>query len=907
MTFSSNFTAPTTLEELLSHRDEQFIHCAYQCVLGRAPDPEGLSYYLARVRSGISKIEILSQLRQSREGKAIPEKLVGLDRSIRINRYKKWPFIGLWLTKNSKEYQTQLQAINNQLYIMENVFTRQFNHLYNSFESLQHDIAVLSKHLYIDENAEKISQVHVAPVEDYQIVSQSDLFNSEYYLKTYPDVASAGINPLDHYLSNGWLEGRNPSPEFDTKFYLATNRDVTNAGVNPLVHYVQFGAKEGRAPKAIHAIRDVGDLSFMFNNAPSNISLTTVKPIDIVIPIYNGYDYLDPLFHSILINSSMQYRLIAINDCSPDKRVDKFLKEFQLKNPTIEIILLNNEKNLGFVKSVNKAVELTNNHFVILNTDTEVPSRWLERLMYPIFEMDNIASTTPFTNAGTICSFPNYLEDNLIFEGVKVEELDHFFKYVNFEKTYIEIPTGVGFCMGVNKQVVDNIGMFDEIFGKGYGEENDWCQRAIIAGYKNLHVTNLFVYHKHGGSFASDTKKKLIESNSKIINARYPFYEKQVQSIISENKLYSLRGIIKLKALCVSKTSHLVFDHSMGGGANYYSEEKISGYLSSNGIVCLVKFDFNDTKHYLIEFKHDKESVLFKTDNISDLYSFISEFQFKNIFINSIVSFPEIGRHINEIVLIKGRSDKYTKLIVPIHDFFSVCPNYTLINETGTYCGVPIDLKKCSKCLKKNEGEFKKFELTNDIQVWRKDMNALLSAANEIICFSNSSKDIFLKAYPLHKKNVLVLPHDISGRHPRIYMPRKIKKGLRIGVLGGINEAKGANVIRQLADHIDKHRIEAKVILIGEISISIASSSFEKTGRYNKKNLEQIVLEKEIDIFLIPSVWPETYSFTTDEIMQMGYPLVVFNYGAPAERVSNYELGQVVEINQLYDTLFKTL
>ena len=67
------------------------------------------------------------------------------------------------------------------------------------------------------------------------------------YLAHYTDVAAAGVNPLDHYETIGWKEGRDPSAGFDTLGYLAANPDVAAAGVNPLDHYLQFGIYEGRA------------------------------------------------------------------------------------------------------------------------------------------------------------------------------------------------------------------------------------------------------------------------------------------------------------------------------------------------------------------------------------------------------------------------------------------------------------------------------------------------------------------------------------------------------------------------------------------------------------------------------------------------------------------------------------
>jgi len=75
------------------------------------------------------------------------------------------------------------------------------------------------------------------------------LFDARYYLAANPDIAAAGIDPLDHFLAHGWREGRNPNARFDVAYYLAANTDVADAGVNPLVHYARFGQREGRLPR----------------------------------------------------------------------------------------------------------------------------------------------------------------------------------------------------------------------------------------------------------------------------------------------------------------------------------------------------------------------------------------------------------------------------------------------------------------------------------------------------------------------------------------------------------------------------------------------------------------------------------------------------------------------------------
>ncbi|MBL0721143.1 MAG: glycosyltransferase family 2 protein, partial [Sulfurovum sp.] len=295
--------------------------------------------------------------------------------------------------------------------------------------------------------------------------------------------------------------------------------------------------------------------------------------IDIIIPVYNGLEFLESLFNSLEGNtSSSAHRLIVIDDCSPDKMVKPYLLKRLEKHKNH--IFIEHKENLGFVKSVNEAYSYTKNHFLILNTDTEVPEFWLERIMYPILKMDKVASTTPFTNSGQIASFPNFILDNDIFEGMSVNKLDKSFREVNAINFYAEAPTGVGFCMGINYNLTKDIGFFlEDEFGRGYGEENDWCQRAINQGYKNLIVPNLFVYHKHGGSFSIEDKKRLIKENSLKLLYKHTNYDRDIQDYIQTDIHKNLRDILVIIASSTKDGVNLVINQALGGGSNIYSDD----------------------------------------------------------------------------------------------------------------------------------------------------------------------------------------------------------------------------------------------------------------------------------------------------------------------------------------------
>lgn len=107
---------------------------------------------------------------------------------------------------------------------------------------------------------------------DQERTAYGTLFDEAYYLNTYPEAASSGMAPLDHYLRIGWLNGFDPSPDFSTDAYLDTYPDVAHAGLNPLKHFIQNGRAEGRKIRNVFEAPDV--------TAPAEPAAPTYQPED---------------------------------------------------------------------------------------------------------------------------------------------------------------------------------------------------------------------------------------------------------------------------------------------------------------------------------------------------------------------------------------------------------------------------------------------------------------------------------------------------------------------------------------------------------------------------------------------------------------------------------------------------
>ncbi len=74
---------------------------------------------------------------------------------------------------------------------------------------------------------------------EIDLLRQSGLFDADWYLAEYPDVANTGGDPAEHYLLHGAAEGRNPGPEFNTHQYLFDHPDLIDSGENPVLHFLK--------------------------------------------------------------------------------------------------------------------------------------------------------------------------------------------------------------------------------------------------------------------------------------------------------------------------------------------------------------------------------------------------------------------------------------------------------------------------------------------------------------------------------------------------------------------------------------------------------------------------------------------------------------------------------------------
>jgi len=229
--------------------------------------------------------------------------------------------------------------------------------------------------------------------------------------------------------------------------------------------------------------------------------------IDVIIPVYKGVHETRRCIHSVLESVQREsFEVVVVNDASPDPEIVTWLEGLAAIG---SVTLLRNDANNGFVQSVNRGMSLhPDRDVVLLNSDTEVANDWLDRLADIASSAPDIGTATPFSNNATICTYPFPGWTGGLPGGLGLAALDRLFARVNAHRT-VDLPTAVGFCMYIRRTCLQQVGLFDaERFGRGYGEENDFCLRAARTGWRNVLAADVFVFHEGAVSFSGEWNER---------------------------------------------------------------------------------------------------------------------------------------------------------------------------------------------------------------------------------------------------------------------------------------------------------------------------------------------------------------------------------------------------------------
>lgn len=611
-------------------------------------------------------------------------------------------------------------------------------------------------------------------------------------------------------------------------------------------------------------------------------------PVDVIVPVYKNLTDTQRCLRSVLSSSNRTpMRLLVINDASPEPAVTQWLRDLAAVEPRLE--LLENTQNLGFVGTVNRGMRHgVTRDVVLLNSDTEVANDWLDRLLAAAYQQANSGTVTPFSNNATICSFPVFCQDNDLPPGMSTAALDQVFAET-LKGQVLEVPTGVGFCMFIRRACLQEVGYFDEAsFGKGYGEENDFCVRASRAGWKNLHALDVFVLHAGGSSFG-DSKSSRELAAMDTLRRLHPDYEYQVHRYVQSDPAKSARLEVEMALLRGSELPRvLVVLHDRAGGTLRHVKELVKDFSEKAHFFTLMP-----TASGVLLKKVGPESGLQHTFRIQDEFDLLlSSLKFLGI---GLVHYHHVLGHDKRVLELAG------ELGVPhdvtFHDYYMVCPQITLTDTSNRYCG-ELGIEQCNQCLHRSPAPG-----GGSIQAWRLRHQPLIDLARYVIVPSRDVGRRVVKYFPAAK--VCLAPHtDLSTSDLNVLvnstphvreMPGK--RVLKVAILGALSSIKGADVLEQVALLAAQRSEPVEFHLLGYAYRHLKTqpkAALTVHGAYDDEDLPRMIEWLDPDLIWFPAQWPETYSYTLSAALLSNKPLVVPDVGAFQERVAGRPWSWVV-------------
>lgn len=644
----------------------------------------------------------------------------------------------------------------------------------------------------------------------------------------------------------------------------------------------------------------------LFTFDPAEIlTYPTDRPITIVMPVYNALAVTQQALAHVARHTDTPWHLVLIEDCSTDPQVRPWLRgwvDVQNAAHPGRVTLIEHAVNQGFIGAVNAglAEARTRGHTtVLLNSDALVPAGWASRLIRPIFTHANVASVTPMSNDAEILSVPVICQRQPLRPG-EGAALDALAAQFHPEALLSVLPTGVGFCMALNIKWLRRVPRLDPVFGRGYGEEVDWCQRVAAMGGRHLGLPGLVVEHRGGESFGTAQKQALIKENNKIISGRYPAFDRQVQDFIAADPLRTARLAL---AICLqarragSRPLTLALAHALGGGAEQYLQARLARIVARDG--CALVLRVGGPQRWQLELLTRQGVISGGTDDFAFVTRLLAPVTRRHVLYSCGVGDPDPVT-LPEILQALARRPE-DRLEMLFHDYFPVSPAYCLLDGAGRYRGLP-DPAGADRAHRHHRPDGRVVLLAD----WQAAWGRALAVADDIIVFSQDSRALVAQAYPAEAARITVRPHRLRVKPARVPLPARTLPPV-IGVLGNIGYQKGAGVVQAMARKLAQQG-GARLVVVGTLDPAFAlPETVSVHGNYRVAELDRIAARYGLTCWLIPSIWPETFSYTTHEALATGLPVWGFGLGAQGAALAAAATGHVIPFDPEADLAARAL
>ncbi|HTQ71934.1 MAG TPA: glycosyltransferase [Acidocella sp.] len=620
----------------------------------------------------------------------------------------------------------------------------------------------------------------------------------------------------------------------------------------------------------------------------------------IIMPIYRGVEVTKSCIDSVLAHRDARTdQLILINDYSPDAQMAGMLAAYR---NVANVILLENAQNLGFVGTVNRGMALARGlDVLLLNSDTVLHAGGLDELIRVAYAHPEIGTVTAMSNNATIFSYPSAELREAALPDISWPALAALALTENAGACE-DVPTGHGFCMLIKNEVISRIGMLDEAFGRGYGEENDFCARTAALGYRNVAAGGVLVEHKESISFGHE-RASLLAQNQPRLNALYPEYTPLIMAFEERDGLRRMRWALDRARLARAREAGtsfaLVISNALEGG----TPKAIRDIERQVGYGKATRLSLSVTEGGLIELSCAAPLLCarFSKTEAAELFATLDMAAPALVLAHQLLGFPApvltaLRDWLDETA--QGRVDAQRPWngtgggrhsLYWAHDFYPLCPRVTMIDAIGRFCGAA-DAGTCGRCVEM--GGAHETSALNDLTPaqHRALFAGLLQAFTHVIAPSENAARHLARIFPQIRFETV--PHP----EPAKDAPAAARAGSddEIVLLGAIGPHKGSQKLLEIAQRARLTHPHLRLRVIGYTNIDRALKAVGNvtiTGKYTPEDLPNLLAETKGRLALFLPAWPETYSYTLSELVKHGFIPLAPDIGAPADRIRKTGFG----------------
>ena len=605
--------------------------------------------------------------------------------------------------------------------------------------------------------------------------------------------------------------------------------------------------------------------------------------VDVVVPVYKGLAETRACLHAVLAAAgTVRPHLVVVSDCSPDEALVALLRGMAAAG---QITLLENTTNLGFPATANRGMaQGPDRDVVLLNSDALVFDGWLDRLAAAAYAAPDIGTATPFSNNATICSYPACNADNPLPGDIAPAALDRLFATVNAGCS-CDLPTAVGFCMYIRCDCLTDAGDFDvAAFGRGYGEENDFCRRSAHLGWRHVLSADVFVVHAGGVSFGT-TKDAALACNLAVLAKRHPGYLPLVEDFTRRDPILPLRRAVDLARLARHARGPLLLRlcHGKDGGTARRLLDEAAELAAAGYATALLAPATPDEPDNRVRLTLDGASgtpnlVYAVPEELPALSAALKALDTAGCIYHHFLDLPE---PILTLPIALGLPYE-----VRIHDYAWFCPRITLLDDTGLPCSEP-DPAACQRCL--DVGEPLETPCPPVSELLARSAS-LLGAAGRVIAPSGDAARRMARHFP--NAPIEAIPHPEPAFAPPpapSFLPWDGTTPLRLALIGAIGRHKGYDLLLSMARDAARRELPLSFAVAGFTQDDyplFATGRVFVSGRYEEGEAASVVRELGCQAALCLSVWPETWCYTLTEAWRAGLWTVGFDLGAVGERIA---------------------